>query len=110
MQVKDKLLKKTSKIFLLIILFANESVIANTTKLKLLDYNNSLKNSSALFTQTDGNTIEEGIIYIGSDRVKIDYKKPKKITIILTEKKGMYVNHELKETQFFDTHKTFVNI
>ena len=110
MQEKDKLLKKTSKIFLLFILFAAESVFANTTKLQLLDYNNSLKNSSAFFTQTDGNTIEEGILYIGSNRVKIDYKKPKKITIVLTAKKGMYVNHELKETQFFDTNKSFVNI
>ena len=110
MQEKDKLLKKTSKIFLLFILFAAESVFANTTKLQLLDYNNSLKNSSAFFTQTDGNTIEEGILYIGSNRVKIDYKKPKKITIVLTAKKGRYVNHELKETQFFDTNKSFVNI
>ena len=110
MQEKDKFLKKISKVIVIFILFISDSLFAENTKLQLLNYNNSLKNSSALFIQTDGKTIEEGIIYIGSERVKMDYKKPKKITIVLSEKKGMYVDHELKETQYFNTHKSFVNI
>jgi len=110
MQEKDKFLKKTSKVIIIFILFISGPLFAENTKLQLLNYNNSLKNSSALFIQTDGKTIEEGIIYIGSERVKMDYKKPKKITIVLSEKKGMYVDHELKETQYFNTHKSFVNI
>ena len=110
MQEKDKFLKKTSKVIIIFILFISGPLFAENTKLQLLNYNNSLKNSSALFIQTDGKTIEEGIIYIGSERIKMDYKKPKKITIVLSEKKGMYVDHELKETQYFNTHKSFVNI
>ena len=30
-----------------------------------------LKNSSVLFIQTDGGAIEEGVIYIGFERIKL---------------------------------------
>ena len=110
MQAKDRFLKRASYIFLIFIFFSSANIFANDTKLKLLNYNNNLKNSSVLFIQTDGETIEEGIIYIGSKRIKIDYTKPQNLTIVLSQKKSMYVNHELKETQFFNTNKSFVKI
>ena len=110
MQEKDKYLKKINYIILVIILIVSNNLFATNIKSKLLDYNYKLKNSSALFIQTNGKTVEEGIIYVGSERVKIDYKKPTKISIIISEKKSMYVNHALKETQFFDTNKTFIQV
>ena len=93
-----------------LIFFTSNTVIADSVKLELLNYNEGLKSSSAFFIQTDGETLEEGIVYIGSKRIKIEYNKPQKITIVLSEKKGMYINHELKETQYFNTHKSFVKI
>ena len=111
MQVKGRFLEKFKKLlFLILIFFTSNTVIADSVKLELLNYNEGLKSSSAFFIQTDGETLEEGIVYIGSKRIKIEYNKPQKITIVLSEKKGMYINHELKETQYFNTHKSFVKI
>ena len=111
MRVKDKFLKKTNWIFLISIFLISENLFAkNTEPYDLFNYNNNLVNSTALFIQSDGETVEEGVVYIGSERVRVDYKIPKEITIVLSKDKGMYVNHDLKETQYFSTKMTFVNI
>ena len=111
MQAKDRFLEKFKKLlFLILLFFISNTVIADSIKSELLNYNESLKNSSAFFIQTDGETLEEGIIYIGSKRIKVKYNTPQKITIVLSEKKGMYINHELKEVEYFNTHKSFVKI
>ena len=111
MQGKGRFLEKTSKISLLffLVLFS-KILIANDLNVELLNYNNSLKNSSFNFIQTDGSSLEEGIIYIGQERIKIDYLKPKKISVVLSKKRGMYLNHDLKEAQFFNTNKSLVKI
>ena len=110
MQEKDKFLRKINFILLLLLIFVSQNLVANNNNTELLDYNNKLNNSSAFFIQTDGSTIEEGIVYIGFNRIKLEYKKPKEITIVISEKKSMYVNHELKETQYFDTNKSIVKV
>ena len=104
---KDKFLKKTSKIIIFVIIFSN-SIAAQNIGTKLINYNNNLKNTSSLFIQSNGQSIEEGVIYFGLNRIKIDYNKPTKITIILSENKGVYINHELQETQYFNTNKSYV--
>ena len=111
MLVRDKFLKKISWVFLILVIFVSKSLSANNAEIiNLIDYNNSLKNSTALFIQSDGKTVEEGIIYVGLDRIRIEYTTPSKITIILSKNKGMYVNHALEETQYFDTKKSFVKV
>ena len=95
MLVKDKFLKKISHLITIVVIFSSPTLIAKDTLIKLLDYNNSLKKTSALFIQSDGKSIEEGIVYFGLNRIKIEYTMPKKITIILSEKKGVYINHDL---------------
>ena len=111
MQAKDRFLEKFKKLlFLILLFFTSNTVVADSIKSELLNYNESLKNSSAFFIQTDGETLEEGIIYIGSKRIKVKYNTPQKITIVLSEKKGMYISHELKEVEYFNTHKSFVKI
>ena len=111
MLAKDKFLKKINFIFFFIstLLFSNISV-CDDLNTYLLEYNKSLKNTSFSFIQSDNLSIEEGNLYIGEDRIKIVYNKPTHITIIVSEKKGMYVNHDLKEVQFFDTRKTLINL
>jgi len=45
-----------------------------------------------------------------NDRIKIDYTNPIKITLILSEKKGVYINHELEESQYFGTNGSYVRV
>ena len=110
MQARDKFLRKVSLFLFFIFLSPSMSFAQQDIVKKILNHNISLKNSSANFIQTDGATIEEGVVYIGDERIKIEYVNPRKITITLSKKRGMYVNHELKETQFFNTKKNFINI
>ena len=107
---KDKFLEKTKYLIFLVIIVFSHTLVADTTKSKILIYNQKLKNSSALFIQSDGESVEEGTIYFGNDRIKINYTKPKELTIILSEEKGVYINHELKESQYFNTKKSYIKI
>lgn len=107
---KDKCLKKISCITLICFFFISDNLFSKNIDSELLSYNNNLKNSSFLFIQTDGKTVEEGIIYIGSERIRVEYKKPQKTTIVLSKKRGMYINHELMEVEYFDTNKSFIKI
>ena len=111
MRVKDRFLEKNSWVFLLLVVALFSKCLASgEVDLRLLNYNQNLKNTSAFFIQTDGGTIEEGEIYVGSERVRVEYNEPEKISLVLSKKKSMYVNHELRETEFFNTNKSVVNI
>ena len=105
---KGKFLEKTSFIIVFVVVFWSKFLFAENIKSKILIYNNNLKNSSALFIQNDEKSIEEGEIFFGSDRIKINYTKPQNITLILSEKKGIYTNHELKDSEYFNTNKSFI--
>ena len=107
---KDKFLEKINYLIFLVIILFSQGLIAETLKSKIIKYNNDLKNSSALFLQNDGDSLEEGIIYFGIDRIKINYTKPIKLTLILSEKKGIYTNHELQESQYFNTNKSYIKV
>ncbi len=108
MQVKDKFLEKINFLVFFFILFVSNNLIAENLHDKIFNYNDKLKNSSANFIQTSSNNLQEGKIFFGKNRIKIVYEKPQKITIILSEKKGAYINHELRESHFFATKKSYV--
>ena len=110
MLVKGKCLEKTSYLIFLTFVFFSQILVAETTLSKILDYNKSLTNSSAIFIQNDGVQIQEGQIYFGNNRIKMDYKHPQNLTLILSEKKGVYINHSLKESHYFNTNKSFIKI
>ena len=40
----------------------------------------------------------------------MDYKHPLNLTLVLSERKGVYINHNLKESQYFNTNKSFIKI
>ena len=107
---RGKFLEKTSYIIIFVIILWSKFLFAQNIKSQILIYNNNLKNSSALFIQNDGESIEEGEIYFGNDRIKINYIKPQNITLVLSEKKGMYTNHDLKDSEYFNTNKSFIKI
>ena len=119
MLVKDKFLKKDKLIFFLKIIlltFLTKLLFANTADKKdiLINYVQNIKNFSANFIQSDGQSIEEGVIYIGKDRIRVDYFNPSKITIVMDQDKAMYVNYDLEEVQYFDPQDSaagvFINI
>ena len=108
MQAKDKFLEKINLLIFFIILCFSHSLNAENIYEKIFNYNQKLKNSSVNFIQTNLNNVQEGVIFFGDKRIKIIYKKPQKITIILSEKKGIYINHDLKESQFFPTKNSYI--
>ena len=106
MRVKDKFFEKT-KLIILILCFS-QNLNAENLYEKIFNYNDELKNSSANFIQTNINHVQEGKIFFGDERIKIDYNNPEKLTIILSDKKGVYINHELQESEFFATKKSYI--
>ena len=93
--------------YLCIIFFLNFSFsIEANTKIKILDYLNSLQYFSASFIQNDNETLSEGKVYIGEKRVRAEYLTPSKILIVLDEDKAMYYNYELEEDEFFNPKNT----
>jgi hypothetical protein len=108
MQAKDKFLEKINLLILVLVLFFSNNLYAEKIYEKIFNYNYALKNSSANFIQTNLNQVQEGIIFFGDERIKINYNHPEKLTIILSEKKGVYINHELEEAEFFITKKSYI--
>jgi len=108
MRVKDKFLEKT-KLIILILCFS-QNLNAENLYEKIFNYNDELKNSSANFIQTNINHVQEGTIFFGDERIKINYTNPEKLTIILSDKKGVYINHALQESEFFMTKKSYIKI
>ena len=108
MRAKDKFLEKINLIILILGLCVSHNLYAENIYEKIFNYNNALKNSSASFIQTNTNEVQEGVIFFGDKRIKIVYKNPKKLTIILSEKKGIYINHELEESYFFATKNSYI--
>ena len=107
-QAKDMSLKNNKYInYLCIIIFLNFSYSVNAdTKIKILDYLNSLQYFSASFIQNDNETLSQGMVYIGEKRVRAEYLSPSKILIVLDEDKAMYYNYELEEDEFFNPKNT----
>ena len=97
---------KIIKIIFLIFFFNNISLADEIIINKSVKYFNDLKFFSASFIQSDDNSLSEGVIYIGSKRIRVEYTKPSKILIILDEDKAMYYNYDLEEDEFFDPRKT----
>ena len=108
MRAKDKFFEKTRLIIL--ILCFTQNLNAENLYEKIFNYNDALKNSSANFIQTNINHVQEGKIFFGDERIKIDYNNPEKLTIILSDKKGVYINHKLQESEFFLTKKSYIKI
>ena len=110
MLAKEMFLKinKTNLILFLAILFFFCVSKANNDNenLNVANYFLSLENFSAQFIQTDGVSLEEGSLYIGENRLRVEYNKPSKILLIMDENKAMYHNYDLEETEFFNPENT----
>ena len=108
MRAKDKYFEKIKLLILFFTLCFSHSLHAENIYEKIFNYNNALKDSSAKFIQTNSDYVQEGEIFFGKERIKIIYSNPVRITLVLSEKKGMYINHELEEAEFFITKKSYI--
>ena len=108
MPAKDKFLKKQSNFFLLVIIFFiilfSTNTIAEQVDSKVINYIKNLNFFSSKFIQSNGASLEEGNIYIMDAKIRLDYLSPDR-TLLISKKKGVYINHELKEESFFSTKK-----
>ena len=113
MPAKDKFLKKQTNLLLITILFLiilfSKSAIGDQINSKVVNYIKNLNFFSSKFIQSNGISLEEGNIYIKDNKIRLDYFYPDR-TLIISKNKGVYINHELKEENFFSTKKNRVKL
>ena len=86
----------------LIILFSFPTLSKENRLIDTIDYLNNLNNFSASFVQNNNYELSEGNIFIGQDRIRVEYNLPSQILIILSDNRAMYYNFELEEDEFFN--------
>ena len=109
MRVKDMCLKNNNPFIWvsIFIFFFTKAVFADEKEIhNIINYLGDLKLFSSSFIQDDGESISEGEIFIGLKRVRVEYKTPSKILIILEKDKAMYYNYDLDEDEFFNPKDT----
>lgn len=111
-QEKEVFLKKIDKItflfFCLIFILINKQVLSlekSLIKPIVLDYLQDIKEFKSSFLQSQDGAIEEGMLYIKNNRVRIEYLTNSEIRIIISDNEGMYYNKELDELQYFNPKK-----
>ena len=113
MLAKDKFLKKQTNLLLITVLFFiilfSKNTIGEPINSKVENYIKNLNYFSSKFIQSNGASLEEGTIYIKDAKIRLDYFYPNR-TLIISKKKGVYINHELKEENFFSTEKNTVRL
>ena len=110
---KDKFLKKQINLLFVLTLFGviffSKNLIGQEINFKIKNYIKNLGQFSSRFVQSNGEGVDEGYIYIYENRLRIDYIKPDR-TLKISEKKGVYINHELREEEFFSTKNNIVRV
>jgi outer membrane lipoprotein-sorting protein len=100
-------------IFFSLIFFTTNSFSGDKILLKkdlVLRYINDVNNFSSDFLQSIEGNISEGSVYFKEERLRIDYKKPSKIKIIIKKNKAMYFNVSLEEVEYFNPKNSVAGI
>ena len=103
------LLKNNSAItfmFAILFFFSFNTNANENQNAKAVDYLKKLKFFSTSFIQDDETSLSDGKIFIGENRIRVEYYNPVKILIILDKNKAMYYNYDLDEDEFFDPRDT----
>ena len=112
-QAKGKYLKNQINFkvlgFLFLIILFSKSLLGEELNSKIIRYLQGLNSFSSNFIQSDGTNLEQGYIYIKDDKIRLDYTNPNR-TVKVSKEKGVYINHELREEEFFSTKKNIIKI
>ena len=112
-QAKGKYLKKQINLKILGLLFFvilfSKSLFSEELNSKIITYLQGLKSFSSDFIQSNGTDLEQGYIYIKDDKIRLDYTNPDR-TLKISKEKGVYINHALREEEFFSTKKNIIKI
>ena len=103
------LLKNNSAItfiFAILFFFSFNTNANENQNVKAVDYLKELRFFSTSFIQDDEASLSDGKIFIGENRIRVEYYDPVKILIILDKNKAMYYNYDLDEDEFFDPRDT----
>ena len=95
--------------FLFLVILFSKSLVGEELNSKIITYLQGLNSFSSNFIQSDGTYLEQGYIYIKDDKIRLDYTNPDR-TLKISKEKGVYINHELREEEFFSTKKNIVKI
>ena len=112
MQGKEVFLKKKCNAIiiklLIVFVFITEPIKSDESVplQNALMYLKNLNEFSASFLQIQNNDVSEGLIFIKSNRLRIEYTSPTNLIFVLKKNKGMYFNTELQEVQYFNPKKT----
>lgn len=114
MQEKEVFLKKINKIKIFVIIFifafAKNGYSTNSYEELITSYFSNIIEFSSYFLQTGNDSVEEGRLFLYNKRIKIEYLKPSRISLVIAEKKAMYYNKDLEEVQYFNPEKTAAKI
>jgi len=112
-QEKGKCLKKQINFKFLVLLFLailfTKNLVGKELDSKITTYLQGLNSFSSKFIQSNGKYLEQGYIYIKNDIIRLDYNTPDR-TLKISKEKGVYINHELKEEEFFSTKNNNIKI
>ena len=112
-QEKGKCLKKQINFKFLVLLFLailfSKNLVGKELNSKITTYLQGLNSFSSKFIQSNGKYLEQGHIYIKNDIIRLDYNNPYR-TLKMNKEKGVYINHELREEEFFSTKKNIIKI
>ena len=112
-QAKGKYLKKQINLKFLTLLFLaiffSENLVGEELNSKISKYLQGLNSFSSSFIQSNGMDLEQGNIYIKDDVIRLDYANPDR-TLKISKEKGVYINHELREEEFFSTKKNIIKL
>ena len=93
---------------ILVILFS-KGLVGKELSSKISAYLQELNSFSSSFIQSNGMDLEQGQIYIKDDMIRLDYASPDR-TLKIKKEKGVYINHELREEEFFSTKNNILKI
>ena len=112
-QAKDRYLKKQINFKILVLFFlailCSKNLVGEELNSKIITYLQGLNSFSSKFIQSNGTHLEQGHIYIKDGIIRLDYNNPDR-TLKISKEKGVYINHELREEEFFSTKKNIIKI
>ena len=90
-QAKDKYLKKQIDFkvlaFHFLLIFFSKNLVGEEPDIKINEYLKGLDSFSSNFIQSDNLSLEEGVVYIKDDMIRLDYINPSR-TLKLKKKQG----------------------